>query len=386
MKKKILFVNDEMTMGGVSRILNTLLKNLDQNKYDVDLLVLHKHGELLDEIPDYVSVLEGSSFFDTVDISLQSLLKEKKLKLLYHKLRLLFCMKTGLIGYAIKRERKKILKSHYDIEFSAKEGFCTIFNSFGDSTKKLNWVQVDYEISNYSAHHMKLMKSCLKRIDLNIACSIKVQEAFKHIFQIENVEVIHNLMDDRRIIDLSHQECEYPFDDGFKCIAVARFHPQKSIDRLINAIDYVKKQGIKINCVLIGGGELEEDLRKQVDELNLNEEIAFLGYKTNPYSYIRQADLFILSSLYEGYPTIVLESFLSSTPVLATSVAGVNEQILHEYEGEIIDNDQNSLNKALYDLAGNRKTVLEWKKQLENYQSENEKILKQLEGVFNDSK
>lgn len=386
MKKKILFINDEMTMGGVSRILNTLLKNLDQEKYDVDLLILHKHGELLDEIPEYVHVLEGSSFFDTIDCSIHQILKEKKLKLLFHKLRLLFFMKTGLIGHAIKKERKQILKSHYDIEFSAKEGFCTIFNSFGDSDLKLNWVQVDYEVNNYASHHMRLMKACLKRIDLNIACSTKVQQAFKKVFEIENVEVIHNLMDDKRIIDLSYENCSYPFENGFKCIAVARFHPQKSIDRLIYAVDYVKKKGVKINCTLIGGGELEESLKNQVSELGLDNDVCFMGYKTNPYNYIRGADLFVLSSLYEGYPTIVLESFLSGTPVLAMSVAGVNEQILHEYEGEIVDNDQNALNEALYALASNKQKVDSWKKQLSNYKSENEIVLKQLEGVFNGNK
>lgn len=383
MKKKILFVNDEMTMGGVSRILNTLLKNLDQDKYELDLLVLHKHGELLNEVPTYVNILEGTPFFDTIDIPLSRILKEKKFRMLFHKLRLLFYMKSGRIGSAIKKERKKMLHKHYDIEFSAKEGFCTIFNAFGDSDLKLNWVQVDYEVSNYSSHHMNLMKSCLKKIDLNIACSIKVQQAFKHVFEIDHVEVIHNLMDDKRITELSLESCDYPFSKGFKCIAVARFHPQKGLDRLICAIDYVKKQGIEINCVLIGGGELEDELKKQVHDLGLSQEIVFLGYKTNPYCYIRQADLFVLSSQYEGYPTIVLESFLSATPVLSTRVAGVNEQILNEYEGIIVENEQEALNKALYKLASDEKQVSEWKKQLESYHSENESIIKQLEEVFN---
>ena len=53
MKKKILFVNDEMTLGGVSRILNTLLSKLDQDKYDIDLLVLNPHGELMDTLKRY---------------------------------------------------------------------------------------------------------------------------------------------------------------------------------------------------------------------------------------------------------------------------------------------------------------------------------------------
>ena len=116
MKKKILFVNDEMTMGGVARILNTFLKMIDRDQYDVDFLVLHKRGELLDEIPSDINVIEGSKFFSCIDRPLG----ECKGKELFYKLRLLFYMKTGLIKNKIVSERKKILNKHYDIEFSAK--------------------------------------------------------------------------------------------------------------------------------------------------------------------------------------------------------------------------------------------------------------------------
>ena len=120
--KKILFVNDEMTMGGVARILNTLLKMLDKEEYEADLLVLHKRGELLDEIPEGINVIGGTDFFNAIDIPLSAC----KGKTLFSKLRLLFYMKTGLIKNKIVKERKKILSKHYDIEFAAKEGFCTI--------------------------------------------------------------------------------------------------------------------------------------------------------------------------------------------------------------------------------------------------------------------
>ena len=73
-KRKILFVNDEMEMGGVARVLNTLMNNLDRERYDIDLLVLHKTGALLKEIPADVRVLAGTSFFRTVDCPLKELL------------------------------------------------------------------------------------------------------------------------------------------------------------------------------------------------------------------------------------------------------------------------------------------------------------------------
>ena len=69
--KRILIVNDEMQMGGVARIVNNLINNLDTNKYQIDLLVLHPHGELMKEIPSHARLIKGGNFFKTVDISLK---------------------------------------------------------------------------------------------------------------------------------------------------------------------------------------------------------------------------------------------------------------------------------------------------------------------------
>ena len=104
MKKKILFVNDEMTMGGVARILNTFLNKIDSERYDVDVLVLHKRGELLSEIPSGINVIGGTPFFNTIDIPLKSC----KLNNIFSKLRLIFYMKTGLIKNKIATEQKKV--------------------------------------------------------------------------------------------------------------------------------------------------------------------------------------------------------------------------------------------------------------------------------------
>ena len=100
--KKVLFVTDEMTLGGVSRVLNNLLDQLvSQTDYHIDLLVLHKHGEMLKDIPDSVNVIEGTKFFRVIDQSLSQLLKQKNIPYLINKLYLVSLMKIVLIGYKI---------------------------------------------------------------------------------------------------------------------------------------------------------------------------------------------------------------------------------------------------------------------------------------------
>ena len=378
MKKKMLFVNDEMTMGGVARILNTFLKMIDRDKYDVDLLVLHKRGELLAEIPSDINVISGSPFFSVIDRPL----KECEGKELFYKLRLLFYMKSGLIKNKIVKERKKILNKHYDIEFSAKEGFCTIFTGYGDSSRKINWVQVDYKESNYSSHHMELVKDALKHIDMNIACSNQVMESYKELFDVSKICVIHNLVDEERIRNMSLEPCDLVLEDNGKInlITVARFHKQKAVDRLIRIQAKLKDY---YNLIIIGDGGLKEELYTLAKEQGCFDDIKWLGLKSNPYPYVRQCDLFVMSSLYEGYPTMTVEALLSDTPVLTTLVAGVGEQI-DDSNGYIVENSEEALYQKLDELKDKRDVLLKLKKDLENYHYDNQSILNKYYGVLDE--
>ena len=375
-KKKILFVNDEMVMGGVARILCTLLKLIDRNKYEIDLLVLHKRGELLKEIPSDINVIDGTKFFKTVDIPL----KECSISNIFSKINLLLSMKSGSIKDKIAKERKKILNKHYDIEFAAKEGFCSIFTAYGDSDKKINWVQTDYKVNNYASHHMDLMKDALKHIDMNIACSNQVEESFRRVFGINNTCTIHNPIDNERIRSLSEENTNFEVDTNkINLITVARFHPQKALKRIIKAyasnIDYY-------TLTIVGDGTLKKELQDYSKELNVFNEIKWCGILENPYCLIKRSDLFIMSSLYEGYPTITIESLISGTPVLSTDVAGVKEQITNKEHGFIVENNDDSIEIKLKELKNNKQQLIEYKSILKDYYYDNGSILENYYQLF----
>jgi len=300
--------------------------------------------------------------------------------LIFSKLRLLLFMKTGLIKERIKKEREELDQNPYDIEVAAKEGFCTIFTAFGKSKKKINWVLTDYSVCNYSKRHMKLVKESLEYIDLNIADSKQAIEAYKKVFKIDNGISIHNLMDVDRV-KRDMQENKIDISEGINIVSVARFHFQKSIDRLINAHKYVLDKGIHHNLYLVGGGELENKLRKQVADLNLTT-VHFLGYMKNPYGLINQCDLFVLSSLYEGFATVINESLIAQTPVLSTLVSGVDEQIIDSNYGYIVDNNQEALNEGLYNALKDYDKLKYMKEYLKDYHYPNEKILEEFIEVF----
>ncbi len=382
-KKSILFVNDEMKMGGVARVLNTLMAALPEDRYDIDLLILHKEGMLLEEIPSKVHVIEGSSFFREVDQSLELLWQEKNIGAIAGKIRLIAYMKTGLIRKRIVSERKKILHKQYDVEVAAKEGFCTIFTAYGDSKRKINWVLTDYSVCNYSHNHMPLVKKALEKIDLNIADSEKALIAYETVFRVSNGVTIHNLMDIDRIMKCLEEDdgSEINGTDGPNVITVARFHPQKSIDRLLIASDEVYQGGNHHTLYLIGGGEEEEALRKMVKDRHMNH-VVFLGYRQNPYADMKKADLYVSSSLYEGFATVISESLIVGTPVLATEVSGVQEQITKPEYGWIVENSQEGLTEGLKRALCSIDELKNMKLCLKEYHYPNEAILEQFMEVL----
>lgn len=383
--KKVLFVTDEMTLGGVSRVLNNLLDQLvSQTDYHIDLLVLHKHGEMLKDIPDSVNVIEGTKFFRVIDQSLSQLLKQKNIPYLINKLYLVSLMKTGLIGYKIKKERKKMNLGHYDVEIAFKEGFCTIFVANGSSPKKVNWVHLDYKKQNFSSNHMPLMKKTLNSIDTNVAVSEVAAKSYEEVFNLkQKVLVIHNIIQSDLIRNKYEEEVQeedlHLFNNQYLTfISVGRLVSQKGYDRLINIHKRLIQEGLMHNIIIIGHGEDEDSLRQQINELGCQETCRLIGYRENPFAYFKLADCFLLPSRYEGLPTVVFESLICETPVIATKVAGVEEQLNQTDFGLVVDNENESFYEAMKHIIGHPTALNKMKVALKQYQYQNDKIISQI--------
>lgn len=383
--KKVLFVTDEMTLGGVSRVLNNLLDQLvSQTDYHIDLLVLHKHGEMLKDIPDSVNVIEGTKFFRVIDQSLSQLLKQKNIPYLINKLYLVSLMKTGLIGYKIKKERKKMNLGHYDVEIAFKEGFCTIFVANGSSPKKVNWVHLDYKKQNFSSNHMPLMKKTLNSIDINVAVSEVAAQSYEEVFNLkQKVLVIHNIIQSDLIRNKYEEEVQeedlHLFNNQYLTfISVGRLVSQKGYDRLISIHKRLIQEGLMHNIIIIGHGEDEDSLRQQINELGCQETCRLIGYRENPFAYFKLADCFLLPSRYEGLPTVVFESLICETPVIATKVAGVEEQLNQTDFGLVVDNENESFYEAMKHIIGHPIALNKMKVALKQYQYQNDKIISQI--------
>lgn len=376
MKKKILFVNDEMVVGGVSKVLNNLFRHFDLERYELYLLVLHHHGEMLKDIPDYVTVLKGTEFFSVCDVPVKECLKTGKF---IKKLRFASMLKSGAIEKKIKEERSKMNLPEFDAEIAFKEGICSVFTACGNTKKKINWIHADYKVKNYAANYMTTMKRILKRFDAHVAVSNTAANSFKEVFELDEVLTIHNLMQTDQIIERSKEEFKRDSDE-FTFVCVGRLHPQKSYDRLLRAMKTLNDEGYAYRVEVMGDGPDKEELFALKDQLGITN-VYFLGNQSNPYPRLAASDCLLLTSIYEGLPTVVFEALILGIPVLTTRVAGVDEQ-LDKTGGWIVENTQEGIVEGMRKILSQQELVLEMKKELSSYRYDNQKIMNQIETLL----
>ena len=110
--------------------------------------------------------------------------------------------------------------------------------------------------------------------------------------------------------------------------------------------------------------------------------VVFLGYRQNPYADMKKADLYVSSSLYEGFATVISESLIVGTPVLATEVSGVQEQITKPEHGWIVENTQEGLTEGMKKALCSIGELKDMKYFLKDYRYPNEEILEQFMEVL----
>lgn len=385
--KKILIVVDERRMGGVSVLLEDILNMINLTKYKIDILCLHNNGEMLENLPKGVNLIYGTSYFSSIDYTIKEVIKSKNIKKIFNKVRIVFDMKTGLIKNKIKKERKKILKDKYDVEIAFKDGFTALFTAFGNSKKKVHWLHYEYKKTNPNGKYDKLFKKVLPKFDQIVAVSKGVEDAFNNLYHLENkTMVITNLIDTDKIKKKSKEECDVKLSaKDLNIVSVGRLHKDKAYDRLIKII-YELKQNNKLpnnfKLKIYGDGPEKEMLIGLIKVYELDKYIKLMDKVKNPYKYIKGNDLFVLPSLFESFGLVMIEAMTLNVPVLSTKNNGTSKIIKHDENGYVTENSEEGLYKGLLYLIENQDKIKLYKKNLKDYKYENEKIIKQIEKVF----
>ena len=175
---------------------------------------------------------------------------------------------------------------------------------------------------------------------------------------------VRNCNNIAEIRSLSEENTIQYDENRLNVLCAARFSPRKGIDRAIIAADEMLKQGIPITLHILGSGIMETQLKNMVHERGLQEYVIFYGEQGNPYRYMKNVDLFMLTSFHEAAPMVIDEAYILGVPTLTTRTNSSDEMVTARSCGWVCENSQEDLNRALSEVLSNKTELKEMKKRL----------------------
>ena len=362
MKKKILIRIGSLRHGGAEKVLVTFLKNLPKDKYEIDLLLNLHSGKYLIEVPDWVNVMHLNRG-EMITTNRPKDLPKKAYRVVYQQL---------LKKYPKILYRRKLKKKQYDIEFAAIHGFRDeVLNSPLKSSKKLMWIHNDLtEVPGYTAEKMRRFFN----YDKIMVISEKIQENFLSLAKNEEekskIVRIHNPLDTDEILKKAESPAlHYKFSKELPTfISVGTVFPQKGFDRLLKVHKRLLEENLLHHLLIIGDGYDFENIKKLKSELGIDSTSTMLGFTENPYPYFKKADFYILSSRYEGFPTVLFEAMTLKKNIIATDVSGVQEMLMNGHLGLITENSEEGIYLGMKKALTHPETFLTYQNHLANYE------------------
>ena len=316
--KKILITSVHMDIGGIETVLIEFLKYLCSQNYEIDLILLKKNGENLNKIPESVNVYCVEDYISNKLIG-NIVKKNNKISKICRRL-----------FYTKNLAKKSIPNKKYDvsISFSGYHLFMDLIAGYANAKKKYIWIHTDFalKINNEKSFQKDFYKEKYKYelFDKMIYVSRSCMEAFVKLFpEYKNKsDYVWNFIKDK---DVKLKSKEKLLSDGYNIILVGRIVSQKRFDRLAPINDYLIKNGKHPNIYIIGDGPLKESVMEATKKFD---NIHLLGVKTNVYDYMREADLLLSTSNYEGLSTVLIEGLICNCPFVGPDVTGVSDVAL----------------------------------------------------------
>ena len=353
-KMKVLVLHGHLSMGGEERVLLSVLKNLVELNYDVDLLITWNHGEnnlFENEIPEKVNY---KFLFDNYNG------KNKLIKEIY---------RIRAKATYLKKVEKIIKENKYDVIIDYSSNLLK-YNNFDIKVPVFAWIHFSLTFGEkLSADKIEKYKKQYKKYDKILAICDTMRDEFVEILGMDKnkVELVYNPIDLEAIrkkaenIDKNHEN--YLKQDYF--LQVSRLTEQKQPEHLVDIYYKLKQRGIKEKLYFIGNGEKVELIKQKIKEYKLEDDVILLGQIENPYPFFKNAKLFVHAGKYEGLPTVLLESLAFGTPVVAYDCPTGPKDILgknSEY-GELIPlNDKDTFVEKVYELMNKNEKYENYRK------------------------
>lgn len=338
-KKKILIRIGSLRHGGAEKVLATFLKKLPDDKYEIDLLLNLYSGKYLPEVPGWINVIYLNKGEMITTNRIQDI-PLKAFRVMYQSV----LKKFPKLLYSTILKNKK-----YDIEFAAIHGFRDeILNSPLKNSKKIVWIHNDLRKTHFHNYTDEEIRKFFG-FDKIMVISQHIQKDFESLAKNEDeksrIVRVYNPLDTEEILQKAGREKQEVPNAVPIFVSVGTVFPQKGFDRLLKVHQKLLEEGFNHRLKIVGDGYDFENIKKLKSDLGVVDTADMTGFTDNPYPHFRNADFFVLSSRYEGFPTVLFEAITLKKKIIATEVSGVSEMLENGKLGLIVENSE----KGIYD-------------------------------------
>ncbi|SFB29882.1 Glycosyltransferase involved in cell wall bisynthesis [Cohnella sp. OV330] len=360
MKTSILFVMNKLTVGGAEKALISLLETIDYSKYDVDLFLFKHEGLFMNKLPPQVHVLPEPPLYSYFDMSIK-----KAIMGALKKGKPLLAIFRVLVGYIFRTDKRpavreqrswkyvshalpKLTKNyHVAIGYLEKNPIYYIIDKV-NADRKLGYVHNDY---NKLGMDPELDKKYFAKLDFIITVSEECGSVLKVRFpQYEDkVRVIQNIVSAEVIQRMAAEKAEWNGngDAAFRIVSVGRLNEQKGFDLAVEACKLLRDAGFDLKWYVIGEGEERGKLEALIKLKGLENNFILLGLRENPYPYVKEADVYVQPSRFEGKSIAIDEAKILHKPVVVTDFSTARDQIASECNGIIVKMNAQAISEGV---------------------------------------
>lgn len=303
-----MFILPDLETGGAERIVTTIANHLSRDRFEPKILLLRKQGGYLDFLKKDIEIIDLN--IERIRNSLKPILSQ------------IYRRKPDIVfsGFGeVNAYLSLFIKLFPKIKFIARETNVV--------SEHITRKEIKFFYNFYNNYQQIIAQSDDMMNDLVHNFNIK-----KHKITKINNPVDFDFINEKLLISTKPESFQYNYKN---VVAIGNLSARKGFDNLLKVFSRLKNE--KIILHILGDGRDRELLNQMKDFLGLKK-VVFHGRQENPYQFLKFADLFILSSRYEGFPNVLLEAGACGTYSLANNCrGGINEIIQDKINGEISD-------------------------------------------------
>lgn len=359
-QKDYLFMLNDLSIGGAEVGMVDVVNELVKMGKKVDVVLLRKRGPLLDKLAKEVNVYE---------ILNQDYSKIKRK--IYHVFYILGGMFTRYI-YG------KTIKDKYKTEVAYIEGYPAVFIASSNNYESAKIASIRVGLKNHKLKASKipwgeyLVRQAYKKMDYIYTVSDLTTKEFleKYPFCESKTRTIYTYFNTEDIRKKAKEKYDFVFDKSkVNFLAVGRFNAQKSYDRLIEAFYEITKKYDNVMLHFLGNYNTPEGkmILDKIKDKHLEDSVVIHGVIANPYPYIKDCDVLISSSLYEGFPRVINEAISLGKLCIGTNVTGTSEALHQGKYGLLVENSVQGLVKGMTTYLENPNIYEQYQKEMKKF-------------------